>query len=451
MLSRICLTTATALVILFASGCPALPVGASPEQVWLAVSDVHLDIFDRSARASPYGFDSNRTLFESTVAQMKRTVPNPTVVLISGDLLMHSFRNHVGRGPAEVAGVESMRWIAATLGRNFPRSQFAIALGNNDIPCGDYRSAAGSRYLAQLARVWNPLVDRGGASPNFETSFLHGGYYTATLPVHGLHLVVLNTVLFSTEYRGDCRGGSNPAPAELAWFTKVLRDTPAGERNVVLMHIPPGFDAFATQYVHDFIAWPFLRPRYNGKLLGALVSSSGNVLYAIAGHTHRFDFRLAGGVPIVVFGALSPIYYNNPSYYALRLARDGSLRDIDLYPFDETRQEWLPAHSFDQTWGLQSVNGSSLARLHARIAASSDVRAAWNRQASGWSSGVDDSREPWGTGWKVAWCAQEVLASRFAACAGIGRRQGLAAFVFLPLVALAILVLILASHRRLRT
>jgi hypothetical protein len=448
-------TYVAALVALFAAclACdrPALSANAATGQVWLAVSDIHLDVFDRSSRPSPYGFDTNVALFESAVAQMKRTVRNPAVVLISGDFLMHSFRRHVGRGPieTEVAGIESMRWIAARLGQSFPRSQFAIALGNNDIPCGDYRSAAGSRYLARLARVWNPLVNRGGAAPNFETSFLRGGYYTATLPVRGLRLVVLNTVPFSSEYRGDCEGGSDPAPAELAWLTRVLRDTPPGTRNVVLMHVPPGLNAFATQYVRDFIAWPFLSARYNSELPDALASPSGSVFYAIAGHTHRFDFRLAGGVPIVVLGALSPIYDNNPAYYALRLAPDGSLRDIDLYGFDEARQTWLPARSFDQTWGVRSVDGASLARLHARIAASSGAREAWNRQATGWSSGVDDSREPWGNGWRVAWCAQEALSSGFAACAGTGvRLRSLAAFVFLALIVLAILVRVLASHRR---
>ena len=98
------------------------------------------------------------------------------------------------------------------------------------------------------------------------------------------------------------------------------------------MHVPPGLNAFATQYVRDFIAWPFLSARYNSELPDALASPSGSVFYAIAGHTHRFDFRLAGGVPIVVLGALSPIYDNNPAYYALRLAPDGVAAGAQLRP-----------------------------------------------------------------------------------------------------------------------
>ncbi|MFY9720291.1 MAG: metallophosphoesterase [Candidatus Cybelea sp.] len=448
------LTLAALLAALPALGRPALAAGAPSTQIWLGVSDVHLDIFDRSSRPSSYGFDTNLALFESAVAQMKRTVRDPAVVLISGDLLMHAFRKHVGGGPSDAddAGVESMRRIAAKLGRSFPKSQFAIALGNNDIPCGDYRSAAGSRYLARIARVWNPLVDRGGASPDFEASFLRGGYYSAGLPLPRLRLIVLNTVPFSSEYRGNCPAGGDPAPAELAWFTSILRDTPAGTRNIVLMHIPPGFDALATDYAYGFIAWPFLKAPYGVQLLDALESSPANVLYAIAGHTHRFDFRLAGGVPILGLGAVSPIFNNNPTYYALRLARDGSLRDIDLYAFDEARQTWLPPRSFDQAWGVRGVDRLQLARLHARIAASPAARALWNRQASGWSSSVDDSSEVWGDQWRLAWCAQEISTPDFALCAGIERRvRILPALVFLVLDAAISLVLVLALQRRLRT
>ena len=117
---------------------------------------------------------------------------------------------------------------------------------------------------------------------------------------------MLNTVPFSPEYGGNCPSGHDPAPLELTWFESVLRDTPPGIRNIVLMHIPPGLDAYATNYAYDFVAWPFLKARYASGLLDALESSPGSILYAIAGHTHRFDFRLAGGVPIVGLGALSP-------------------------------------------------------------------------------------------------------------------------------------------------
>ena len=65
------------LAALLAFGRAALPAGAASEQVWLALSDVHLDIFARSSHPSSYGFDTNVALLESAVAQMKRTVRRP--------------------------------------------------------------------------------------------------------------------------------------------------------------------------------------------------------------------------------------------------------------------------------------------------------------------------------------------------------------------------------------
>lgn len=230
---------------------------------------------------------------------------------------MHNFREqaaHNGAAPDE-AGIRTMRWIAVALERAFPTAQFAIPLGNNDIPCGDYKSDDGSTYLGTLARVWNPLVNRDGAAPGFAASFVRGGYYTLRLPVRGMRLVVLNTVLLSSEYRGECAGDHNQAASEeLAWLRTTLRDTPRGTRNVVMMHVPPGYDAFSTDYVRGFLSWPFLKRRYNAELVGALAAPADRVAYAIAGHAHRFDFRLAGTVPVIVLGSLSPIYVNNPAF-----------------------------------------------------------------------------------------------------------------------------------------
>jgi sphingomyelin phosphodiesterase acid-like 3 len=331
-----------------------------------------------------------------------------------------------------------MRWIAAAFNRAFPKARFAIALGNNDSPCGDYRSENGSAYLEAVARAWTPLVNRYGASPDFESSFARGGHYTATLPLRGLRLVVLNTVLLSSLYGGDCTGRHFPAAAdELDWLRTTLHNSRT--RNVVLMHIPPGYDATSTQYVRGFLAWPFLKPQYNNALIRALVDPSDRVAYAIAGHTHRFDFRLARSVPIIVAGSLSPIYGNNPAFYALRISPDGSLRNIVVYGFDEYgAQAWLPPNSFDRTWSKDRIDASSLARLHARLT-SAPARALWSRQANGWIA-LPDRRGWGGRWWRIFWCTQDLFVSNFSQCAGI-RRRGQILGTLVAAIAAAVTVL----------
>jgi hypothetical protein len=357
---------------------------------------------------------------------MGRVARDPSLVLLPGDFLMHNFARNLRHdaGSPEKAAIRTMQLIAATLGRQYPNAQFAIALGNNDIPCGDYKSWGGSRYLAELARTWAHLVNRSGAAPGFAASFARGGYYTARLPVSGLRLIVLDTVLFSSRYRGSCDGGELAAASdELSWFSKTLRDTPLGVRNVVVMHIPPGFDAFTTDYLRGLLAWPFLQRRYNDELVAALREPRDRIAYAIAGHSHTFDVRLAGDVPVILLSSLSPIYGNNPAFYTLRVMPDGSLRDIDVYPFDLSTRAWLDYRSFDRTWSVNGVNAASLGQLHARLAETPRLRAIWDQQANGWPTDSNGSNDPWGSNWRAAWCAQDLLASDFAQCAGIDRKR----------------------------
>ncbi|MBV9233229.1 MAG: metallophosphoesterase [Candidatus Eremiobacteraeota bacterium] len=432
---------------------PCAAADAQPprgEQVWLAVSDIHLDVLDRSRRPSAYGRDTNVALFQSALSHMRRVAPNATAVLISGDFLAHGLGRHAAlerKTPEEVA-LRTMRWIANGFARAFPRAQFAIALGNNDVPCGDYRSANGSAYLRSVARTWSPLVDRGGAAPEFEASFARAGHYVAALPVPGLRLVVLDTIPLSYRYAGDCASSSvQPGDQELAWMTTTLDGTPPGSRNVVMMHVPPGFDAFSTNYTDGLLAWPFFKRQYAARFVAALANERHRVAYALAGHTHRFDFRMAGDVPIVVLGSLSPVYGNDTTFYVLRIAADGSLRDIEMYSFDQRLQGWLPAHSFDRSWGL-GLDGASLRRLHTTLANVPAARVHWQYQAEGWPSDLVEDPGAWGgRRWRVSWCAQTFLIQGFAGCAGIEHRiQLLAGGV--ALIAAAIMFLLALFLRR---
>ena len=429
------------------------PAARNGGQVWLAVSDIHLDPFDRSDRPSDFGSDSNAALFRSALFQMKRAVPDPSVVLLPGDFLEHHFAQRVRESGAadtpDKAGLLTMQQISSAFGRAFPSAQFAIALGNNDAPCGDYWSMDGSAYLAHVARIWAPLVDRHNAAPDFAASFARYGHYSASSPVSGLRLIVLNTVLLSEQYRGNCGSSYSDAANELTWLKRILRSSPSGAHNVIIMHIPPGFDAFATQFVKGFFAWPYLKAPYDRALAGILSASSNRIAYAIAGHAHRFDFRLAGNVPIVVLGALSPVLDNNPAFYALHVAGDGSLRDIDVYVFDESLQKWLPKRSFDATWGITQIDAASLARLHARLGADPAMRSAWGAQAIGSAHADVASAGTWGTHWwRVQWCAQTSFGSNYASCANIHGRLQVLRIATIALIAAAVATLVLLGANR---
>jgi hypothetical protein len=394
------------------------------DAVWLAASDLHLDPFDRSGSPSPPGRDTNPALLDSALRAMQRAVPDPAVVVLPGDLLAHRFAQLAGRGDADAAAASAVRGIAQAFGRAFPHAQFVVALGNNDAPCADYASDLNGRFLRAAAKAWAPLVDRRNSSPGFSGEFARRGYYAIALPAQHLRIVVLDTVFFSAEYRGLCGGRRSDAPAaETAWLRDLLASTPPGVRNAIVMHVPPGYDAFSTEVTHGFVPWPFMQPVDSAAMLDAIGAASDRVAFGIAGHAHRFDFRLAGGVPIVVLGAVSPIYRNAPVFYALHVGSGGELRDVDAYAFDAATRRWSAAHSFDREWKVSRIGGPELARIHARLAADPGMRRAWGAMSVAWVGSLPPPLRVWNDAtWRIPWCAQTVMGRGFAQCAGIERR-----------------------------
>jgi sphingomyelin phosphodiesterase acid-like 3 len=349
---------------------------------------------------------------------MRRAVPNPAVVVLPGDFFMHHY-------PRTAPRSDVLQRVVRDFDRAYPHAQFAIVLGNNDSACGDYRSELRSADLAAMARAWAPLVDRNGAAPDFARGFARAGHYTARLPLGRLRLVALDSVVFSSLYRGDCNAALAPAGNELGWLRATLAATPAGERNVVEMHVPPGYDVFATEMAHGFVPWPLMQPRYGVALAKALALPADRVAFAIAGHEHHFDVRLSGEVPIVALGSISPVYGNAPAFYALRVDDTGRLRDLRVWAFDRSTRRWLPPRDFDRLWGVTSLDADAVRTLHRRLGQDAGLRADWEAFSNAWSPAATPG-EIWGKHWRVPWCAQVRFGPGFESCAGLERRAGAA-------------------------
>jgi sphingomyelin phosphodiesterase acid-like 3 len=440
MMGRILSALVLALVLL----------GAAPRgDVWLVASDIHLNPFDASAQPSPYRKDGNAALLRSLLAAMRAAAPDPDVVVLPGDFLAHHFdvRSHVNRESADAAGLRAMAAIAVAFGRAFPHSRFAVALGNNDMPCGDYRTDFATPYARALSAIWAPLLRRG-AEPQAPAELANFGYY-AMRPYDGTRIVVLDTVLFSQMARGACPGSAAPVlQRQLDWLHATLPNAPSGVRNVLLMHVPPGYDAFSTQIARGFLAWPFLRTPWNARLVQTITDPRDRVAFAIAGHTHRFDLRVAGDVPIAVFGAVSPIYENNPLFYRVRVDRNAALRDVDSYAFDEATQRWTGPHDFDTMWNVDGIDARTVRALHEQLGRDEQMRTAWGAASNGWPSYGSAMSGMWRARWRIAWCAQVELTNGFEDCAGISKRVaftriGVLAGALLVLAALGLLIAVI--------
>ncbi len=200
---RLATAVFASLVVVAAVSAQGPPPAPATEH-WLLISDVHFDPFadaavvDRLAAAPPSGWaaifatahdpidglgtDTNDTLLESSLAEMRATTPDPAVVLIDGDFLAHQFRElfdrtaHIHDDRAYDAFIDkTIAFLALRFGTVFPHAAILPSIGNNDSYCGDYLSTPNSPFLAHMAAVWGPLIARGTQAPDFaSTIFVRG-------------------------------------------------------------------------------------------------------------------------------------------------------------------------------------------------------------------------------------------------------------------------------------
>ena len=327
---RLARAIATAAVALALRGSSL--AASAPERPWLFVSDVHYDRYaSRNEKPNHDRDDTDPQLFASFLAEAKRVDPDPPVVVIAGDFIAH----HAYKADA----LDTMTTLARAFDATFPKAQFLITLGNNDSSCGDYVPPLGGPFLSGVAKAWAPLVDRGGAAPRFEETFARDASYVARLPEANLRAVVINDNFFTMRYTASCATPQAPAHV-LAALHETLSATPAGVRNVVLFHVPPGVDAYSTSHLtHGLFVVPFLRPRSRDALDAQLGDPASHVVLAIAGHTHRFSFHVvpaSGGknLPMLLVPSISPIFGNYPSFLVGPMEPGGTLGDLTQYAFD---------------------------------------------------------------------------------------------------------------------
>ena len=418
----------------------------------------------RSQRPSPPGSDGNLALFQSTLAEMKRSVPSPAVVLIPGDFLAHNFPRLVGLHDAGSApsgiGLEVMRIIERGFAQTYPNAQFAIVLGNNDDPCGDYRSPIDGSYLKELAKIWAPLVDRGGAAPAFAASFARGGYYVASLPVHGMRLVALNSVYFSREYLGDCKGrqprsraartGMAPRHARVdagryeeraidaypARIRCIRYRSRARRRGVAVLRVGSecGFPRYDRRQRRSHrlrhrrsrtsLRFP-ARPRQAQRRRSSFSARSPRSMATIRRSQRRTSRRPATCATSRSMRSMNPL-------------RSGCRAAASAMRGKPARRRSAPMRCRPCT------GGSRARRRCARIGTHS--RSLGPRR-------TPNARFLWGNGWIIPWCAQTELGTTYEACAKIGDPMAWlrVAAAVVPAIVLAIALVIILRRRRIRS
>jgi sphingomyelin phosphodiesterase acid-like 3 len=381
-------------------------------------------------------------LWESAVHAMQRADPDPPVVVVNGDLLAHQISRR-DTTPTAVA-------IARRLDRAFPRAQFVLALGNNDSACGDYALAPGAKFLQAVAAAWGPLINRRGAAPDFMRTFVHDGFYTATLPIAGLHAIVVDNVYWSPRYRAGCGKAGNVVNASFTELESALHTIPGPVW--VLFHIPPGIDTFSTALISKrTVLVPFLRPDLRDRFTADLADK--HIVLAVAGHTHKFAYRVvdASGpnpVPMLLVPAISPIFGNQPAFLTADVTGGGTLRNVEVTAFKHGR--WSDIGGM-RSLGVDAFTGKALVDLEARLAANPALRPTFERlYNAGAPSEINDRN------WPIYWCAATAFGTTpFRNCTQAGgfsfiTQRGLEAFGGVLLFVIAAVIAIDRWQRRRR-
>jgi len=347
------------------------------------------------------GGDTNAALLTSALNEMRRVAPNPPVVVMAGDFLVHHFKN-ADAAPTMIA-------LARQFDRAFPHAQFVIALGNEDSACGDYGVGPNSAFLRAAALAWAPLVNRNGAAPEFVRTFSRDGFYTAKLPISGVQAVVVDNAFWSPFYHTGCGAHGNPTPRSFEELDRALK--PVGsERRWLIMHIPPGVDASSTvRLAHHLAIIPFMRPAPRDAVLALIGDPARHVEVVVTGHIHRFAFRIVdrknmAPVPLLVAPAISPIFGNSPSFLTADVAGDGIVRNLEEHSFVE--REWRDVGGLG-TLGVSEFSGAALLNLQRRLERDPRLREKFATLYMG-----DSRKHEINEGdWRSFWCAATEFSS----------------------------------------
>jgi len=390
---------------------------AGPSGVVAVVADVHFnpfatpDLAPRLAESGPNewpgifasaggqrfparGEDTNHALLASALDALSKSAGGADFVVLSGDLLAHRFEEVaaqvLGSSPASgiVRGLaaKAALYVVGALRDALPGRPIVVALGNNDSACGDYQLEPGGAFLAALRDTIRDLAGPERVAPDFVETFQAGGYYAMRHPVAvGTTILVLNDVLWSTEYRDACgTDGDQAAGAMLAWLERQLSEARAAGRRVWLVHhIPAGIDDHATLTASPGLSCParvtpFLKEPFASRFVLLLRDYAATIQAGFSGHTHQDSYRLVtdGGAAVgveKVAPSISPIFGNDPGFHLFDYdRRTGDLVDFTtwhLANLDEAsatiRAEWRREYVFTEAYGQQAYSAAAVGQIAA--------------------------------------------------------------------------------------
>jgi sphingomyelin phosphodiesterase acid-like 3 len=358
---------------------------------------------------SEYGSDTNWWLLKSALKQFPKTLPHPEFVMVTGDLLAHSFpqtfrtiTHDSDQQHYRAFVLKTVQFLALQLQRQFPKTRIFITPGNNDNDCGDYTIEANGAFLSDTAPVAQELA---GGDQAFVSSWKSLGSFNVPHPtLAGVRIMSLNSIFLSQKYRAlssihGCTPVPSNAPSELlAWLDRNLAAAAQAKQKVWLMfHIPPGIDGYASAVSHSSATdetcgnniVPMWVPEWTAQFDALLAKYQSVFVAGFAGHTHSDDFRLigsngAGRKFVLIDPAISPVYSQNPGFRLVKYRSGGMVTNQSTYYLTNlksasnvSRGRWKREYTFTRTWKAHELNAESLQNVYDEVTSNEKYQDRW--------------------------------------------------------------------------
>lgn len=323
-----------------------------------------------------YGCDSPTQLVNESIRTA--SLENPDLVLISGDWLRHDadellqYPNALSNIVHNITDMLSLHFGASRTSNTVLTAKPPLfdSLGNNDaVP--DYEFNISATQNAILTDLTADLKKKYFLTSDEAVVFGKCGFFNRTVTGLGkygksLDVIVLNTLLWDIELTPVPENTADPC-GQLAFFEGALAATT--NPVVVLAHIPPGIDLHeATSEVAkgknpDDITYYWL-DQYSDRFRSLVKQYRQKFKLLVFAHTHHSAFIADEdlGVPAIIVGAVSPIYYNAPNYLMMEFDDD------TLTPnWNTLTQTAISNFSASATWSPTSPNFAHVFQLNLTV------------------------------------------------------------------------------------
>ena len=243
--------------------------------------------------------DANYAILESAMANMKRKLPNPALIVIAGDFIWHNAT------PADsLLKKKTIQFIAQLFKENFPGTLIIPAMGNNDTYGNDY-DLQDPKFLDDFADAWAPNLPQASGD-----SLKKNGYYSCEQG--NLKFLVMNSALLYAKANHP-----DTAALMLKWVKASLAGA-NGKDIWIVMHIPPGVNGYNGQ--------DFWRKEYARDFVNTVAKYSSTVRFVICSHVHFDDFKViySSGkkpAPVSFIRLVASVCSNHGNYPSFEIAR----------------------------------------------------------------------------------------------------------------------------------